>query len=130
MVWFATLASYCSGVTCFAKPERRWAPSSVATTYHISVLPFEWWRSQASLSFGCTWIERSCRASMNLMSSGNSSPKRSKFFLPSSFAPSRAISAGSVMPASGPSATTDSSPLTPDSSQLSPTECWSVLICL
>ena len=38
---FATLASYSSGVTGRAKPERRRAPGAASTTYHISVLPCE-----------------------------------------------------------------------------------------
>lgn len=130
MVLSATLASYWAGVTCLANPERRRAPLSASTTYHISVLPFDLWRSHASASFGCTWIERSCRASMNLISSGNSCPKRAALALPSNAAPWRAISPGRVVPASGPPATTDSLPLTPESSQLSPTCFWSEAMCL
>ena len=128
MVLSPTLASYSAGVTCFEKPERRCASLSADTTYHISVLPLDLWRFHASSSFGCTWIERSCRASMNLISSGNSCPKRSALALPSNAAPWRAISPGRVVPASGPPATTDSLPLTPESSQLSPMLRWSVAI--
>ena len=121
MVLSATLAAYSSGVICLLSPDIRCALGSACTTYHISVLPFEpLCLSAASVSSGCTWIERSLHASMNLTRRGNSVPVEAYTFSPSRAPLYSSASEVIVLPSRGPSETTDSLPLTPDNSQLSP----------
>ena len=112
--------SYSAGVTCFR--EARTQVRALIRRHHVphfglAVLAICGVPMPAT-SFGCTWIERSCRASMNLISSGNSVAETARSWLcPNSAAPWRCpISSGRVdVPAySGPSATTDSLSLTPD----------------
>ena len=76
MVPSATIALYCSGVILAFIPQRRLASASEFIMYHISVLPFLSPYFCAFSSSGCTCIDKSCLASMNLMSNGNSSPNR------------------------------------------------------
>ncbi len=117
----ATRFSYSSGVISCVMPARRWAPGSAATTYHISVFPLEpLCRTAASSSFGWTWMDRSLRASMNLISRGNSSPVLAYTCSPTRQPLYSFTSSAMVFPARAPFATTDSFPFTPDSSQLSP----------
>src|SRR5690606_32703109 len=95
-------------------------PGSASMMYHISVLPRELCLALAKRSSGCNCMDRSCFASMNLIRMGNSLPKRSVTSLPSTASESRSINSSREVPFKGPLETSEISPFTPESSQLSP----------
>ena len=93
------------------------APSSQSTMYHISAFPASPCSRRAVSSEGCTWMDRSFRASMSFTSSGKS-------FIPAQSVPqkaslSSAASSSGVFPASGPLSTAETPSARWASSQLS-----------
>src|SRR5690606_12484767 len=93
---------------------------SASMIYHISVFPKELCLSLARRSSGCSCMERSCLASINLIKMGKSGPNRRMTSRPKRASASRAINFSSENPLSVPLATSEISPFTPESSQLSP----------
>src|SRR5690606_2681031 len=101
-------------------PTMSLEPGSASMMYHISVLPWELCLALAKRSSGCSCMDRSCLASMNLIRMGNSVPNRSLTSLPKRASGSRSIKSSSEVPLKGPLETSEISPFTPESSQLSP----------
>ena len=98
----------------------RCASGSACSTYHISVFPNELCRFLASSSLGCTWMDKSSRASINLIKMGKSVPKALWTCFPRSSLGYCSINSWRDCPVNLPLATTEMSPFTAETSQLSP----------
>ncbi len=117
----ATASIYSSRVISgFLKPTYNAAPGLQSTTYHISVLPAESCRSAARVSSGCTCTDNTSLQSRYLTSSGNPIPYLSNIFSPTRSPMYTSTISFRSLPFRNPLATTDTSPLTEESSQLSP----------
>src|SRR5690606_6597352 len=101
-------------------PTISFEPGSASMMYHISVFPRELCLALAKRSSGCSCMDRTCALPIYLIRMGNSFPKRSVTSLPNTASGSRSINSSREVPFKGPLETSEISPFTPESSQLSP----------